>query len=62
MSDTLPGYDSWKTTPPDEPLSDDPDCTCTQRRRSPYCTIHGIDPDTARDDKTDRDLWDERFT
>lgn len=49
-------YDDWKTTPP--PLWDeaerDPDCTCTGRKRDKWCPVHGIDPDTARDEMLER--------
>lgn len=57
----LPGYDQWKTTPPPEPLSDDPDCTCTTSRRDQWCPIHGRDPDEERDKRRERD-WDRELS
>ena len=56
MITTLPGYDAWKTTPPDDDHPDerDPDCICG-RRRHKWCPVHGADPDEAyereRDDR-----------
>jgi hypothetical protein len=49
----LPGYDDWKLRTPEEDgensFSDDPDCSCTTRRRDKWCRVHGLDPDDERD-------------
>ena len=46
MSNELPGYDQWKTTPPPEPYcDDDPLCTCTSERMDEWCEVHGRDPE-----------------
>jgi hypothetical protein len=54
---SLPGYDKWKTRLPAEPYCDDPDCTCTTRRRDQWCPVHGRDPDEERDKRRERE-WD----
>lgn len=53
----LRGYDAWKTTEPDEPYSENDECTCTARRRDKWCPLHGIDPDEEREKRRERD-WD----
>jgi len=52
----MKGYDEWKTRLPEEPLSDDPDCTCTKNRRKKLCPVHGVDPDDERDKHIDREV------
>jgi hypothetical protein len=53
MTDDLPGYDAWKTRLPEEPYSDDPECTCTTYRLDKWCPVHGKDPDAAYDERRD---------
>jgi hypothetical protein len=60
MAKLPPDFDRWKTTEPEESLVDHPDCTCTTRRRSRFCPVHGLDPDEEmekrRERQRDRDM------
>lgn len=49
-------FDRWKTTEPEEPISEDEDCTCTTRRRDKWCPVHGLDPDEEMEKRRERQI------